>query len=339
MIPSFRVAVGCGLLASAVALGQDLVVPPKPMVKFDPLARAREQKQILTDARDHLAKGRYKEALHTYTRWDPDSWCGTCHSMMLGERLYHIALCHAFLGDSVGAARVCLDGFCAPFMEWSDTRVGLFVYDLYRAAGQLDDLWRLLADADQFVLDEVTKGWPMTIFEWHRHRQSLPSAVAWRLRKIDELAEDQDIAGLIANCQDAGYAHSDTTGPERSSLRFAAEALAGCGKAATGSIGEAIFARQKNVSWLIYALGKSTDPDALVLLKAVAKVETSWNGDNVAYALALRGEAGRTALREVADRDTNGMQVSALKWLKTPPAEPVRPPQPKPGTLPTSLPR
>src|SRR5262245_37813827 len=97
MIPSFRVAVGCGLLASAVAFGQDIGVPPKPVVTFDPWAREREQKLILADARDYFAKGRYKEALHTYTRWHPESFCGTCGDLMRGERLYYIALCHAFL--------------------------------------------------------------------------------------------------------------------------------------------------------------------------------------------------------------------------------------------------
>src|SRR5262245_5409312 len=93
-------------------------------------------------AREFFAKGQYKEALDAYTLWRPSSWCGTCLSSMHSERYSRIALGHVHLGDYPAAVRTCFEPIGQK--ELFRGNANEFLVQLYREAGQLDDLKQFL---------------------------------------------------------------------------------------------------------------------------------------------------------------------------------------------------
>ena len=100
---------------------------------------------------------------------------------------------------------------------------------------------------------------------------------------------------------------------------------------------QAYLAGQKNVSWLIYVLGRSPDPAAFDALAKIASREKNYNARNVAHALALKGADGRKVLRQYADGPAEPMKYAAEEWLKRLDAGTVRTadwPAPRRGSLP-----
>ncbi len=103
-------------------------------------------------AHEFFAKGRYKEALDAYTRWTPRSFCANCSFSMRDIRYRRIALCHSHLGEHTAAARACLEA--AGKQTLGDIGAAVFTVQLYREAGQLDDLGPLLDAIEKGIIDK-----------------------------------------------------------------------------------------------------------------------------------------------------------------------------------------
>ena len=155
----------------------------------------------------------------------------------------------------------------------------------------------------------------------------------WPIReslRITKLAEQKDVAALIAITQQAGSVNGPTfeDGGRDWRCKLAAEALATCGGKEVPALREAIGNGPTNQSWLIYALGKSPAPAALAVLDDLSKKEKGGDCDNVAYAIFLKGEAGKKLLSQIVERDDNGMRAAAKRWLEKPPSDAFSWPRP-----------
>lgn len=97
-------------------------------------------------------QGQYENALEAYTRWTPKSFCANCSFSMHDTRSRRIALCHSHLRDHTAAARACLEA--AGKQTMGDSGVAAFTIQLYREAGQLDDVGPLLDAIEKDMLDK-----------------------------------------------------------------------------------------------------------------------------------------------------------------------------------------
>lgn len=123
----------------------------KPFTFIDAMQASQKAER---EAHDLYAKGRYSDALLAFTFWRPASGCGTCDDSMRGARYYHIALCRAHRKEHAAAARVCLDAVGR--WDWRG-QADTFLVQLYREAGQLDDLGPLLDAIEQNAIDKTPK--------------------------------------------------------------------------------------------------------------------------------------------------------------------------------------
>ncbi len=294
------------------------------------------QEAFIRLARHYRDKGDFKKALDYFTRWEPQSWCGSCLESMEAERKREIAWCQLRLGDHGAVVR---DRFHQ--LHQYAYRGGFNGFDAwvlcreYRDAGQLDDLRRIL---DEF--DRTRKRDPQHDLK--------PTAYIRELIRIESLAQHKDVAALVAICQDHSkgqgrWAEKDAVSdPVRSTAAEALAALDGI-EAVKAALAEKPYAS----TWLIYSLGRSSSPAALEVLTTLAEqqadVRKCQDGHNIAYALALRGEPGKRALKRLAERDNTefSMAYYAKDWVNRV-AKPAWPqttgPRPKAGSLPKTLP-
>jgi hypothetical protein len=315
-------------------LKEGLKVPAAPTARNLMDTLDTRQEAAIRLARHYRDKGEFKQALAYFTRWEPWSWCHTCLGSMRAEREREIALCRLHLGDHAALSRDRLrqlqkDDWLSAFDSW-------LLWRLYRDAGQLADLRRML--------DDYEKGRKAPPPEEKDYPP--PTDGARQFLRGHALAEKKDVAALVLICQEEGRRTDvDTSEGGEGDLRrcAAAEALAGVGGAEVEAIKSALARRPKVTGWLIYALGRSSAPSALKVLREVAERERG--GDyfmtrNLAYALALQGEPGKRAIRRLAEQESE-MGKAAREWLrrKAQPAWPVPTwPRPKAGSLPKSLP-
>ncbi|HEY7422773.1 MAG TPA: hypothetical protein VH682_00800, partial [Gemmataceae bacterium] len=276
-----------------------------------------------------------KKALDYFTRWEPQSWCGNCLVSMKAERGREIALCRLHLGDHAAVIRDRLrrlqkDDWLGGFDAW-------LLWRLYSDAGQLDDLRKMLNHYEKNRKKRPPEEGP-NLPPTHQLRELL---------RTQALAEKKDVAALVTLCREEDDEYSglevSRAGMKDLTHSAAAEALAGIGGVEVEAIKSALDKRPKVTSWLIYALGRSTAPSALDVLKKAAEQEGSdeqYRTQNVAYALALKGEPGKKVLKRLAEKKSE-MSGAAREWLQRK-AEPVWPmptwPRPKAGSLPKTLP-
>src|SRR5262249_27617341 len=143
------------------------------------------------------------------------------------------------------------------------------------------------------------------------------------------LAEKKDAAALVALCQqETGRQRIEVSSDGMRDLVpcAAAEALSELGGTEVDAIKTALSKNPGETGWLIYALGRSSAPSALEVLKELAERERgewSFRKANIAYALALKGEPGKKALQRLA-KQMSGMGSAAAWWLERK-AEPAWP--------------
>jgi hypothetical protein len=286
------------------------------------------QEALIRLAHHYRDKGDFNKALDYYTLWEPQSSCGTCWLEMRKERSQEITLCRLRLGDHAGLSRSILldlqDGGISGF----DARV---LCRLYSDAGQLDDLRRLL-DA----YDTTRKRGP--------DENGEPGRVLRELVSIESLAQKKDAAALVALCLDVREGRQSSsqyqTDPVHSAAAEALAALDGV-EAVRSALAENLL-----TTWLVYALARSNSPAALRALAELAEQQRKHldksMADDIAYALALKGEPGKKVLKQLAGEGENSeLGRSAQFWLERQ-AKPTWPeatwPRPKVGSLPKTLP-
>lgn len=286
----------------------------------------------------HEAEGQWREAMQWWEKWQPQSWCGTCAREMRAEKLDHINRCQLRLGEHKKAAEFLLTALqqeCTPLLP-------LRALQLYREAGQEADLLKMVEAIDKAQLAE----WDEKGYFKNMNREEVVKMLpTWPIQeslRISKLAEQQDVAALIAITQQAGSVNARSFEDEGRDWRckLAAEALAACGGKEVPALREAIVNGQTIHSWLTYALGKSPAPAALDVLDDLSRKEKGWNCDNVAFAINLKGEAGKKLLLRIIERDDNGMRATAKLWLEKPPTDSSFSwPKPERGSLPKILPK
>jgi hypothetical protein len=290
---------------------------------------ATRQRAILKLARYYRDKRDFKKALEYFTRWDPKSGCGNCQASILAERYEEMTLCRLQLGDHLDVVREGLrplqsEGWLSSFDAWVLCR-------LYRDAGQLDDLLCLL---DEY--DRTRKRDP--------GRDRDPTRTLRDLLRIEALTQKKDVAALVALCQDTskGGGRSASEDAKIDPVNSAAaEALATLD--GVEAVKAALAKERVLTVWLIYALGRSNAPAALEELTRLAEelrgnAEGFFREDNIAYALAMKGEAGKKILKSLAQQPKSAIGQRAKDWLEVEKVKAAWPeatwPRPKQGSLP-----
>lgn len=199
-----------GLLTASCASGAELPVAPAPVAvepelappnPRDYIAWVKYNAELWKRADEYFTTGRYKRALDCYTRWTAASGCGTCDAQMHGTRVYRMAMCHVHLNDLHAAVRVCVEAYTD--CGWSCPEVGIFLFRVYRDAGQLDDLWKMMDEAEKPAFDEFARaeGKELTPAQRERVRKYLPTWSVREMGRLAQLGEKRDLAALIALCQ------------------------------------------------------------------------------------------------------------------------------------------
>ncbi len=269
----------------------------------------------------------WKEALHWWTTWKPSSSCGTCLAGMRAQRWQGIARCQLHLGATTEAARTCAQAVFA-HGDWGSAGLAELLFRIYREAGQLDDLGKMVAAFEEERLREFdAQGY----FKDATREQKLRFLATRTIRELESdhgLSAAKNVAQLVAICQQSNSTHVDTFKElsQDHRCRAAAEALAALGDTAVKPVREAIENRAGSISWLIYSLGRNASPAALDALKELQKTERSWNMDNVAYALYLKGDEGRKLLAAATLERIRKEARNVPAW-----------PALKPGSLPKTL--
>jgi hypothetical protein len=293
------------------------------------------QEALMKLGRHYRGKGDFKKALDYFTRWEvPQTGCGTCDFEMQMECGREITVCRLHLGDHAGLAR---DGLLVlqKYDGINAFNAGILCR-LYGDAGQLDDLRRLVDDHDK-----TRKPHPDDDLR-------NPNRQLRELLHVETLAQEKNVAALVELCQDEsktpgqGFAASSHC-PREAVHSAAAEALGSLD--AVDAVRSALAEKPYLTTWLVYALGRSNSPAALRALAELAEQQRGKSGrymtDDIAYALALKGEPGRKVLKRLAERKQSEMGQSAREWLEME-ANPDWPeatwPHPKAGSLPKTLP-
>jgi hypothetical protein len=293
------------------------------------------QEAFIRLARHYRDKGDFKKALDYYTRWEPQSSCGNCQASMKAEREQEIMLCRVYLGDHVAVIRESFRQLRKE--DWVSNLDAWVLWSLYREAGQVGDLREMLDDYEKHKKERPRE---------EEHYPS-PTHGLRGLLQVQALAEKKDVAALVNLCREKiPYESLDVSRGGRGDLirSAAAEALAKVGGAEVESTDRALAERPKVTGWLIYALGRSSAPSALDVLRKAAEQEVGdeesfTHSQNVAYALALKGEPGNQILKRLALQKSE-IGDAARVWLRRK-AEPIWPaptwPAPRAGSLPKTM--
>jgi tetratricopeptide (TPR) repeat protein len=313
------------LFAIAVTLGAVLSMPRSELTPQDtPRDKSSPSIDNLgTNSPDSFQRAlefekqrQWGHALRALNEYRPKSFCGTCLATMRATRAEHIAFCHAQLGEHSKAAEVLWQGLNDP-LGWSN-HLALSLFQLYRDAGQLDDLYRSVATAEKAGL----------------RGKSPPVVPLRKLQRIQELRDAKAVHDLVAICRESNSTHRNTFAEPETRVdwesRAAAEALAGCGAEAVDAIEAALINRRgSSISWLIFALGKNQSPKALLVLQGLLQSEKSYERSNVIFAVAMHGKQGEELLAQIGGEN---LVKSAREF------PPLRAwPRPKASSLPKSL--
>jgi hypothetical protein len=102
--------------------------------------------------------------------------------------------------------------------------------------------------------------------------------------------------------------------------KAAAEANAAGGERGLAAIQRRSCEQGELGPWVIHAAARSTAPHATSWLKSFAAAQHyTAAGRHAAFALALRGEAGRAALGELTHSEDESVREAAEPWLAHPP--------------------
>jgi tetratricopeptide (TPR) repeat protein len=258
--------------------------------------------------RHYMARGEWAEALKWLEAWRPTSWCGTCAAGTANRRTASIILCLQQLGRHEEAARRAWKTLTADSSVPAG-EVAWQLFQMYRAAEQLDDLEKMLDAFQKAKLRE----WQDTDLLQRLQRVQLETLLPTRplreMLRLNQLVMDGDLGALMQAAQKCNWGRTrvfeDHAHGGDWRCKAAAELLVTLGKPAIDQIRQALARRHGNVSWLIYALGRSPEPEALEILVELRKRPPAHDIENVYFALIMKGAEGLAVLQQVMDTATD----------------------------------
>jgi tetratricopeptide (TPR) repeat protein len=297
----------------------------------------------------HFAAGDYEQALaatrFASTRLRRQSGCGTCAmSISLAYRRQE-ALCLDYLGRYAEAVPIYFAASSAGFMG-GDAGMASRLVDLYKAAGQMHDLLRMLDAEDRRF--EATLAGEIPAVQRERFEKYRPTKLVRRVIQIRQWGATKRWDKLLPLLRITGTG----SGPNEAHSRRAhweaveaARALA-TSPAETTSLLLPIRDQPGRGHWVYYALGLCGTEDAVAALVARAKADDNWyNAIAIVYCLHLAGDRGRQALDDLAPGAGANLAAALRQWrenkfdkdpVREPPFPPIRGRPHLPRTLPAA---
>jgi hypothetical protein len=104
------------------------------------------------------SEGHWDQALEAWTRWEPDSFCGTCLDSLYGEREYHLGICLERIGYHTEAKERYWNAMSTLQTEEA-SECARQLLKLHEATGTTEELREKLSS-----LSETAQGWKP--YEW-----------------------------------------------------------------------------------------------------------------------------------------------------------------------------
>ena len=214
----------------------------------------------------YMQEKEWAKAAVIWQTWKPSSWCGTCDAFMEAHKHNQYALCQLQLGNHSALARVTLDeirnsvGIGSRRSSYS----AYLLYRLYEQAGQKEELLRIARSLQKWEQIHIN-GWRMDEDRSPRRLAAgFPAHAILYCEELNRLAETGDYDGLLAAlCPQDTSDYQEARGwPSRA----AADAFARCGKDGVAFIQQAIGQDKQPRGELLYALARSSDPEAVTAL-------------------------------------------------------------------------
>lgn len=113
------------------------------------LSRNRTANFSETVADSLLLRGEYAQALEWYTRWQPESGCGTCSLLMESKRMARISRLILLKRANDDEAKLWLELMVFPESTHSSPHAEMVLAELYRRRHDLDSLERLFSESEE----------------------------------------------------------------------------------------------------------------------------------------------------------------------------------------------
>ena len=263
-----------------------------------------------------LGAKRYREALEVYRETARKS------PSYRQPSTFYQGLCHEWLGNLQAALPLYFKVAFTLANRYVDPGAYVRITDLYRNAGQLDDLLRILdamdaehqAQVRALVRERELEGRPLKAARVEEMLQGTPTWAMRRFLSVQDMEKRRDWDGLIALLKIKGT----LAGPDEETARMgnweATEAACLLARHPDEAVPLLIAripkADRQDVKWLYYALGRCGTEEAVASLTAYARQESNvWWVNAVVYALSLTGEKGEAALGKLEKEETRNSHM------------------------------
>jgi tetratricopeptide (TPR) repeat protein len=267
-----------------------------------------------------LRQGNYAGALAAYRlmreKFPFQSWCGNAiadweyrYALQEGLVLEHLKRYDEAVNAYLRATAVGLS---------ADPRASLRLVNLYGTAGQWEDLIAILDQWDRRFSEKLGNH---PIAEEYR-----PTHRMRRLAQLHQLERARDWLSLVALLR---IRHS-TSGPEEARERLTNYEAVEAARLLSRHPAEVVPLLEQRVAelkaptnqraadakWVFYALGLCGTPEAVAILQRHTTAESNlWELRTLIYSLSIAGEAGQTALQELAQNPRRGNFQSVMRSL------------------------
>lgn len=322
--------------------GFQVTLPKGQMARWAELA-ADAEASVRAGIRDvyellasfHQQRGEWEQAAGFWHAWTPNSGCTNCLASMRQAKIMGLAECRLRLGRTDAPIEDAL----RLVVRWNDLAVATpemvrFLWDIYREAGQTDDLLRMLSEFETWLAKEFA------------HDRQLHSAILERLSSrhlrtfqgIERCVQQRRFDELWKSLAD----HVN----DEVSLQVVGEAIARC----SDDIVPALLAASRpappnheapvplrNVAYCLARHPSATARD--VVKRWLQTYDRPQEHEQIVRGLLMQGETGRRVLASfLQDGLFRGIDEFVLAQLANPPSNPSRPFGIPRGSLPKKLP-
>lgn len=247
-----------------------------------------------------FAKGDYRGALEAYQttrfKYPLESWCNVEREVAQYEYAVHEGLSYEYLGLYREAVSSYLSIY-APRLV-----------DLYEAAGQVEDLKRIISRRDQDYINSIGKqsGRLISPEDFKKYR---PSQILLDILEIHEMGKSQDWPALFKLLRNwsAGGGNGKQEVVVKMIARYPEETVPLLKQELTKS--------EVPPALMYQALGLASTPDSVATLRSIAeKEENIWSALSLVHALSLAGTPGQKALEDLDKKATNNLRIAIDKY-------------------------